>query len=380
MQKELELLKKRGLLRQLRSTHQQGKYIIHDDKQYLNLSSNDYLGISSDLDLQKEFFENCRFDYFMMGSLSSRLLTGNSPEKEDFEYALARLYNREACLLFNSGYHANIGILPALAGKDDLIIADKLIHASIIDGLKLCGCQWLRYRHNDYNDLESKLEHLSGKFRNIYVVTESIFSMDGDCADLEALVALKRKYSFFLYLDEAHAVGIRGDNGLGLAEEAGLISDVDFIVVPCGKAVASEGAFIVCDKYIKELLINKSRSLIFTTAAPPVNTLWTKFIFEKIPGMKSERFHLAYITDLFRIKLQDYEVSGSTHIIPLLFKDNEECLVSSTQLSENGIWALPVRYPTVPVNKPRIRFSFTAAFDETDILSIYDIILAQKRK
>jgi len=381
MQNELDILKEQGILRELRSTTHAGKYLLYKGIKYLNLSSNDYLGISSDPEFQKEFFKNlAEDDCFLMGAVSSRLLTGNNPVKEELEFRLAQLYKREACLLFNSGYHANIGILPALTGKDDLIIADKLVHASIIDGLKLCTSNWQRYKHNDYNDLELKLKQSAGKFRNIFVVTESIFSMDGDCADLHVLIELKQKYSFRLYLDEAHAIGVRGNTGLGLAEEKGYINDIDFLVVPCGKAIASEGAFIICDKYIKELLVNKARSLIFTTASPSINILWTKFIFDKIPYMTVERSHLKYITGLFRSKFGKDDVTGNTHIVPLMFENNRECLTYAEMFQQNNIWALPVRYPTVPINRPRIRFSLTASLNESEILNIYDTILAQKRK
>lgn len=375
---ELEELKEKGLLRVLRTMEQSGREIGYQGKSYLNLSSNDYLGISARIDLQKEFLAQLDTDRYLMGGLSSRLLTGTCAAKEELEGYIAQIYGGEASLVYNSGYHANIGILPALVHKEDLIIADKLVHASIIDGLKLASCEWQRFRHNDYNDLESKLKQAQGKYRTIIVVTESIFSMDGDCADLYALAELKKRYPFLLYVDEAHAVGVRGDKGLGLAEELGLLPEIDLLIGTLGKAVASEGAFVVCSSYFRQLLINKSRSFIFTTASAPINALWTRFILEKITSMRAERQHLREITNLFRNKLRDFNLTGETHIVPLVLTGNEECNRYSAQLQEANVLALPVRYPTVPINKPRIRFSLTAALQQQDIQKAYETILAQK--
>ncbi|MDR3245837.1 MAG: aminotransferase class I/II-fold pyridoxal phosphate-dependent enzyme, partial [Prevotellaceae bacterium] len=215
---KLKELEEKGLLRDLKSLQQEGVFIKYKGKNYLNLSSNDYLGISGMTNLQKDFFEHLDTKPFIMGALSSRLLTGNHVCTEDLEHYLSGLYGKE-CLLYNSGYHANVGILPALAGKGDLIVADKLVHASIIDGIKLCPCEMNRYKHNDYNDLERILEQAAGKYKSVYIVTESIFSMDGDRANLELLVEIKDRYGAKLYIDEAHAFGVVGESGLGCAQD-----------------------------------------------------------------------------------------------------------------------------------------------------------------
>ena len=193
------------------------------------------------------------------------------------------MFGAESALLFNSGYHANTGILPAVSDTRTLILADKLVHASLIDGIRLSSAKCIRYRHNDLAQLRRLLEENHGMYEKMIIVTESIFSMDGDEADLQALVRLKHDYSnLLLYVDEAHAFGARGEKGLGCAEEQNCINDIDFLVGTFGKAAASAGAYIVCRQTIREYLINKMRTFIFTTALPPVNIQWTAWSTETL--------------------------------------------------------------------------------------------------
>ena len=367
---------KKELYRELRIAKTRGAFLEHDSKTYLNLSSNDYLGISAHTDWQDEFFsEMSGSNNFLVGSCSSRLLTGNDPSYDLLEKEIAKSYNKESCLVFGSGYHANLGILSALAQKDDLILADKLVHASLIDGMKLCQCKWWRYRHNDFDHLEQILRESRKNFRNVYIVTESIFSMEGDCVDLARLVTIKKKYDTFLYLDEAHAVGVRGEQGLGLAEEIRLLGDVDLLVGTFGKAIASHGAFLVSNNLFREMLINMARTLIFTTALPPIINRWTHFVWQKMLNMQKERDHLRTLAELFRRLLSDRELLGNSHIVPMLVGNNEQCLEIADQLRNSGLWVSAIRHPTVPLNQPRIRFSLTAALTEQQIRNIYDTIL-----
>jgi 8-amino-7-oxononanoate synthase len=372
---EISKLEKEGLLRELKPVRQKGAYVEYRGERYLNLSSNDYLGISGTDDFQREFFETLNTNTFMMGALSSRLLTGNDPCAENLEQYLAELYGN-ACLLYNSGYHANAGILPAVTQKGDLIVADKLVHASIIDGIRLCNCEMKRYKHNDYDDLERILQQSADKYKSVYIVTESVFSMDGDTADLERMVELKEQYNAKLYIDEAHAFGVVGECGLGCAFNKQLVNRIELIVCTLGKACASEGAFVVCNPEMKQWLINKSRTLIFTTATPPINILWTGFIIKKITEMKTEREHLRAITKKLRNRLSGRRILGDTHIIPLVTGENDECLRLAAQMQSNGIWVMPIRYPSVPAGQARIRLSLTAAISNNQIDKIYDSILA----
>lgn len=274
MQQELQLLEEHSNLRRLPRMVHDGRDVIVDGKRMLNLSSNDYLGLASDRALREEFLRTLTPDTFLPTSSSSRLLTGNFTVYEELEAELAHLFGTEAALVFNSGYHANTGILPAVSDAQTLILADKLVHASLIDGIRLSAAKCIRYRHNDLAQLERLLKEHHSAFRQIIIVTESIFSMDGDQADLPALAELKRRYgNVLLYVDEAHAFGVRGRQGLGCAEESGCTGDIDFLVGTFGKAAASAGAYIVCRKVIREYLVNRMRTLIFTTGLPPVTSL-----------------------------------------------------------------------------------------------------------
>ena len=265
-------------------------------------------------------------------------------------------------MLFNSGYHANTGILPALADKQTLILADKLVHASIIDGILLSGAPFQRYRHNDYNQLETLLKKNAGQYEQLFIVTESIFSMDGDVADLRRLVELKKSYpNVCLYVDEAHAIGVRGKNGLGIAEEQDCIREIDLLVGTFGKALASMGAYVVCSRTIREYLVNCMRPLIFSTALPPAQIAWTRFIFERLPEFSSLREELTLTSHLLSDALEGKggEISES-HIIPYIIRENNDCISKAEELQRKGFYCLPVRPPTVPKGMARIRFSLTA--------------------
>ena len=370
MQQELQQLKEHSNLRRLPEMVHAGRDVIVSGQRMLNLSSNDYLGLSADRSLREEFLRTLTPETFVPTSSSSRLLTGNFTIYEELEAELARLFGTEAALVFNSGYHANTGILPAVSDAQTLILADKLVHASLIDGIRLSSAKCIRYRHNDLPQLERLLKEHHASHRQIIIVTESIFSMDGDLADLNALVQLKRTYdNVLLYVDEAHAFGVRGRCGLGCAEEAGCIPDIDFLVGTFGKAAASAGAYVVCRRVIREYLVNRMRTFIFTTALPPVNVAWTLFIVQKLAGMQERREHLAHISLMLREALQahGYECPGVSHIVPLIVGPSADAILRAEQLQRHGFYALPVRPPTVPEGTSRIRFSLTAEIKEEEI-------------
>ncbi|VEH66777.1 8-amino-7-oxononanoate synthase [Rodentibacter pneumotropicus] len=304
-------------------------------------------------------------------SSSSRLLTGNFPIYNDLEQLIARQFQRESCLLFNSGYHANLGILPALTTSKSLILADKLIHASIIDGIRLSQCKFFRYRHHDYDHLRQLLEKNADKFDRTFIVTESVFSMDGDVADLVELVKLKKQFpNVYLYVDEAHAIGVYGEKGLGIAEQAGVIADIDLLVGTFGKALASMGAYVICDQVIKEILINQMRPLIFSTALPPLNVAWTYFLFEKLPQFQQKRQHLNELSAFLRNEVahRTGNMPSSTCIVPYILGDNEETLARAYRLQQQGYYCLPIRPPTVPKGTSRIRLSLTADMTKEEII------------
>lgn len=370
MQQELQELKEHSNLRRLPQMTHDGREVVVNGKRMLNLSSNDYLGLAADRELREEFLKSLTPDTFLPTSSSSRLLTGNFSVYEELEAELVALFGTEAALVFNSGYHANMGILPAVSNTQTLILADKLIHASIIDGIRLSSARCIRYKHNDLSQLKRLLEQNHADYQQIIIVTESIFSMDGDEADLKALVLLKQSYdNVLLYVDEAHAFGVRGEHGLGCAEEAGCIQDIDFLVGTFGKAAASVGAYIICTKVIREYLVNRMRTLIFTTALPPINIAWTLFIIRKLASMQKRREHLAHISRILRETLlaKGYACPSMSHIVPMVIGSSADAVVRAEELQRHGFYALPVRPPTVPEGTSRIRFSLTAEIREEEI-------------
>ncbi len=374
--KKLALIKEAGNYRILRDTEHNGFLIHVADREMLNLSSNDYLGLSTNPRLIEEFRSETDVMALAYSAASSRLLSGNHQYYKMLEDDLSDLFDKEAALVFNSGYHANIGILPALAGKHDLIVADKLVHASIIDGLRLSEAQMIRYRHLDYEHLQSILTQHREEYENVFIVTESIFSMDGDVADLQQLCEIKKEFDAFLYVDEAHAIGVRGTNGLGCCEEQACIEDIDFIIGTFGKAFASMGAFVVCANLFREYLINTQRSLIFTTALPPVNVAWTRFILNRMPDFYDLRIKLADVSDRLRkiLETKGFETRGGSHIVPMICGSNESSLEMADMLQDNGFFALPVRYPTVPKNEARIRFSLNASIPMEDYECLFEFL------
>lgn len=370
MQQELQELKEKSNLRKLPAITHEGRNVIVDGQRMLNLSSNDYLGLANDRKLRREFRETLTTETFLPTSSSSRLLTGNFSIYDRLEQQLADSFGTEAALTFNSGYHANTGILPAVSNTHTLILADKLVHASLIDGIRLSAAKCIRYRHNEYNQLERLLQVNHSEYERIIVVTESIFSMDGDEADLRELVRLKKQYpNVLLYVDEAHAFGVRGQRGLGCAEEQDCINDIDFLVGTFGKALASAGAYIVCRKVIREYLINKMRTFIFTTALPPVTVQWTSFMLERLAGFRQRRETLRFLSNQLReaLKNKGYDCPSTSHIVPLITGESCVAIRKAEELQRKGFYALPVRPPTVPEGTSRIRFSLTAEIRESEM-------------
>lgn len=356
--------------------HRDGSRIRCEGRKMLNLTSNDYLGLAGDKNLHEEFFKQQDagniLDRYGLGSGSSRLLTGDNLVSHQLEEIIRESYQSEACLLFNSGYHANIGILPALFEKGDLILTDKLNHASLVDGMRLSRASYKRFRHADYTHLRQLLEQYRAQFRRVVLVTESVFSMDGDVADLQKLVELKKEFDCMLYVDEAHGIGLYGKTGLGIAEEAGCIHDIDILVGTFGKAIASVGSYLVCQNVIREYLINRSRSLIFTTALPPVVTSWNAFIFSRLAGMEDLRRHLKDLSTSLRDELiqAGLKTAGSTNIIPVMIGEDARAVLMGKRMLEEGYLVLPVRPPTVPEGSARFRLSLTANLSREDLYGV----------
>lgn len=344
----------------------------------IDLSTNDYLGLGANQAIREEFYDTIAVRDIPMSSTASRLLSSSQKYYTALEKRLEELYGR-SILLFNSGYHANTGLISALASAPStIIVADKLVHASIIDGIMLSKSPFTRFPHNDFDRLEAILEKNSGKFSNFIVAVESVYSMDGDRADIERLIDIKRRFpEVILYVDEAHAVGVEGPGGLGLAAATHDGENIDVIVGTFGKAFASMGAFCAVSPMIKTFLINRARSFIFSTAFPPVTAAWTLFILNKIVGMDTERAHLA---DLSR-KLSDginslfpHLCVKPSHIIPVITGDPVSAIEKSALLFESGFKVLPIRVPTVPPGTDRLRVSLSAALS-ADVIDSFILAL-----
>ena len=375
---QLDQLKQQGNFRQFTANQQQGKWITIQDRTMLNLASNDYLGLAADLNLREEFLDTLKIERALFSSSSSRLLTGNFAEYELFENSLSIAFGR-AALLFNSGYHMNIGILPALCDSKTVILADKLVHACMIDGIRLSNAQYVRYRHNDLQHLEQLLQkyHQDEQVERIIVVTESIFSMDGDETDLAALAQLKQRFAkTMLYVDEAHAIGVRGEQGLGCAEQYGVLDQIDFLVGTFGKAIASVGGYIICDSIIRDYLINKMRPLIFSTALPPISMAWSDFIFNKVLSMQQQRQHLAEISQYLQqaVIAKGFSSPSSSHIIPVIVGESQAAIEKARYVQQQGFYAMPVRPPTVPQNSSRLRISLTSLVQKNELQQLVEYL------
>lgn len=363
----------------LQQLHEEGNYRQIPTVTPLTLtdySTNDYMGLAADATLQAKFFADPISATVPLTSSAARLLAPRQIEYTNLEVFLTLLYKKRrgsdtAALLFNSGYHANTGLISSIADKSTLIVADRLVHASIIDGIVLSRAPFLRFRHNDFDHLEEIISQKGGDYRQILVIVESVYSMDGDQADMERLIALKRKYpGVTLYVDEAHAFGVLGPKGLGLAAAGSAPGEIDIIVGTFGKAAASMGAFAITGIDMHDYLVNTARSFIFSTAIPPMSAAWTRFTVGNLIQKDNRREYLQRLgVQLSEVlnRYTDHKVAPS-HIQPLIVGDPKKAVELSRQLlSRYGIKALPIRKPTVPAGTERLRFSLSCAMLPRDI-------------
>lgn len=339
-----------------------------------DLSSNDYLGLAEDTAIRRAFMTEAMERDLPLTSSASRLLAAGQDEYLRLESLLSELYGGRAALLHNSGYHANTGLVQALASDGDtLIVADKLVHASIIDGIMLSKAPFERYRHNDYEHLRSILRRKAGDYGRVLIISESVFSMDGDFADIDTLASIRAEHdNALLYIDEAHAFGVCGPDGLGCAATSPSGHLVDVTVGTFGKAAASAGAFSIMSRELRDLAVNRARSLIFSTALPPLNTAWTRYVVERLGDMEPRREKLRRLA-----KLLKEAVGGegeASHIRPLITGDAALATNLSARLLEEGFKVLPIRTPTVPPGTERLRFSLSASTDEAEIIRLANVL------
>lgn len=339
----------------------------------IDLSSNDYLGQAADPDLQLDFMADTANRAIPFTSSASRLLAARQSEYARLETLLESLYGHgRRALLFNSGYHANTGLISALASEPStMIIADKLVHASIIDGIMLSKAPFERFVHNSLDRLERVLAKNHDRFDTLIVAVESVYSMDGDRAPLAELIVLKRRFpKMLLYVDEAHAFACCGRDGLGLCHDLEDFNEIDVVVGTFGKAAASVGAFAVMPSTLRDYAVNRSRSFIFSTSLPPINVAWTSFIVSRLAAMEPQRRRLANLALRLNSGLKSAGLTAPEtpgHICPLIVGSSERALALSASLADVGFKVLPIRTPTVPPGTERLRISLSAALTPTDI-------------
>ncbi len=346
----------------------------------LNLSSNDYLGLAQDPRLIAG--AQAAAARWGTGAGASRLVVGHLALHEEVEAHLAKFKGAEAAVIFPTGYMANVGTLAGLLGPGDVIFCDRLNHASIYDGIKLSGATLKRFPHRDLNRLEDLLRE-TGAARRRLIVTDSVFSVDGDLAPLQDLVNLKARYGTWLMIDEAHATGVFGEHGEGLAEAVGVSREVDIHMGTFSKALGSQGGYVAGDRRLVNYLHNRARSFIYSTAlAPPVLGAIDEAL--KIVTQEPERRrYLLEEAEIFRRDLlaAGLDILGSeTQIIPVLVGDNARTLAFAAELRAQGLMAVALRPPTVPPGRARVRFSLSAAQSREDLSRARRTIVATARK
>jgi 8-amino-7-oxononanoate synthase len=335
----------------------------------INLSSNDYLGLSTHPALREAVLEGvARAE--RMGSTGSRLLSGHSHEWDELEIEFAEFAGTEAALYFSSGYAANVGLLSAVLGRGDIVFSDALNHASLIDGIRLSGAEKVIFPHCDLEALELALHDRASQPGRKIVVTESVFSMEGDIAPLARMVVLARRYGAEIVVDEAHATGVFGPEGRGRVAELGLDAEVFATVHMCGKALASAGAFVCGSATLKNYLINRARTFLFSTALPPYFAAQIRAVLKLARAADAERVRLARNAEQLRAALRTsgWDTGTSTsQIVPVLLRENEIATRVAAELSQSGFAVRAIRSPTVPKGSARLRLSLTCPISDDQL-------------
>ena len=357
---ELEQIKKNHLYRKLRYGITDGSTITIQGKNLVNLCSNDYLGIPT-----------TKLRIKQMQS-SSRLVSGNDESYLILERKLARHKSQQASLIYPTGYMANLGSIPAIAKKGDLVLSDELNHASIIESCKLSCAKILIYKHNDMKDLQSKLKQ---KSKNKFVITEGIFSMDGDFSKLKEITEIAQKSNAITILDDAHGDFVVGKDGKGTANYLGVSKKIDVYISSLSKGLGSFGGYIASEKIVIDLNINKSKSFIYTSALPSFFVEYSLRRFDS--NREKQQKKLQENIKLICKGLQEigYTINSRTHIIPIIIGKEKTAMDFGRYLFHNGVHAQPIRYPTVPKDKARIRLSVTAWLSKKNIensLRVFD--------
>jgi 8-amino-7-oxononanoate synthase len=346
------------------------------DRPRVSFCSNDYLGLASHPDILSAAAQAAARDGF--GASASRLVSGDLPAHRHLEANLATFLGRQAALVFPTGYQANLGVLSALAGPDDLIVSDALNHASIIDGCRLSRAQIAVYPHADAA-AAARLLAGAGQFRRRLLVTESLFSMDGDLAPVAALAEAASESDAILMVDEAHAFGVLGPGGRGVCAAAGVVPEV--LIATLGKALGSGGGFAAGDRALRDILVNRARTFIYTTALPPPVAAAADAALTLVAGAEGDRRrrlldgHCTWLREqIARLGLDVQARSSGGAILPILVGSNARALAASAALAARGIFVPAIRPPTVPVGSARLRVTLSASHDRADLVALVDAL------
>lgn len=351
----------------------QAVFLQVDDRQLINFCSNDYLGLANHPQVCEAFKQ--AVDHYGVGSGSAHLICGHSREHHALEEELAAFTGRERALLFSTGYMANMGVISALLGRSDSVLEDRLNHASLLDGGLLSRARFQRYRHADVTDLETRLAACPA---NALIVSDGVFSMDGDLAPLPGLARLAGKYGVGLLIDDAHGFGVLGKSGGGIVEHFGLgQQDVPILMGTLGKAFGSFGAFVAGSEPLIEMLIQKARTYVFTTATPPAIAAASRVSLRLLQAESWRREKLLSLILRFRagaeqqgLPLQD----SFTAIQPIQVGESKQALTAAKQLLEQGFWVSAIRSPTVPVGTARLRVTFSANHEEYQVDALLEAL------
>ena len=374
----IEALRQQGLHRELRRVNSAcGPSIELDGQTLLSFASNDYLGLAAHPALREAAIH--AVERFGAGAGASRLICGSLAPFHELEDALAAFKRTEAALVFATGYAAALGTITALLGKDDLIILDKLVHACIVDAARLSGAKLRIFAHNDLNDLEAKLKWADSLSRakdavtrRTLVVTESIFSMDGDAAPLREIVTLKHRYGAWLMVDEAHATGVLGPSGRGLTDALGVSSQIEIQMGTLGKALGASGGFICGSRLLIEFLVNRARSFIFSTAPVPAAAaaaLAGLSVAHSAEGDTRRLTLRGLVADLHR-QIGQPGLTAPAAITPIIIGHESKAVAAAAALREQGFFVPAIRYPTVARGSARLRLSLTAAHQPADVAAL----------
>ena len=375
---ELKSIDEAGLLRSLRRIETPQQVEVHSgDRELINFSSNDYLGLAAHESLRMAAQDGV--ETLGAGAGSARLISGSQTIAHELEAALAAFKQTEAALTFSSGYAAALGVVPALVGQGDVVVIDKLVHASLVDAARFSGAKLRVFKHNDLAELETILQWASGREGNTLVITESVFSMDGELAPVRDLVQLKNRYGAWLMLDEAHATGLYGEDRRGIAEEMSVADGVEVQLGTLGKALGAAGGYICGSQALIDLLVNRARSFIFSTAPVPAQLAAAKRGVELVQSNEGEALRTRLWANVDALKngliQQGWKLPVvRSAILPLMIGDEREALALAERLREAGVWVPAVRYPTVARGAARLRVTVSAAHQPKHLDALLDAL------